>query len=56
MDQHKKRRVRNMTILGAISGLIFSLVLYFGVAQNASYFMFTVFGGLLGGAQGYLTK
>ena len=56
MDEHRKRRVRNMAILGAVSGFIFSVVLYFGVAQNPSYFMITVFGGLLGGAQGYMTK
>jgi len=54
MDQYKKRRVMNMAIIGTISGFIVSAVLYFLVAPNLSYFMFTVFGGVLGGAQGYL--
>ena len=56
MDQYKKRRVRNMAVMGAISGFIVSVVLYFVVAPNPAYFMFAVFGGLLGGAQGYLAE
>jgi len=54
MDPYKKRRVRNMAIAGAVSGLILSAVLYFSVAQTPAYFIFTLFGGLLGGAQGYM--
>ena len=56
MDQYKKRRVRNMAIIGAISGFMVSVVLYFVVTPNPAYFIFTVFGGLVGGAQGYLAE
>ena len=56
MDKYKKRRVMNMAIMGAISGFIVSVVLYFAVAQTPAYFMFTAFGGLLGGAQGYIME
>lgn len=55
MDAYKKRRLLNWTIVGTVSGLIISSACYFLVANNASYFIFTVFGALIGAAQGYLS-
>ena len=54
MSDYKKRKVVNWTIVGAISGLILSAVLYFVVAQTPAYFIFTFFGAALGGGQAYL--
>ena len=54
MSPYKKRKVINWGIVGAISGAILSAVLYFVVANEPAYFMFTCFGGALGAGQAYL--
>ena len=54
MSPYKKRKVINWTIVGAISGAILSAILYFVVADEPMYFMFTFFGAAMGGGQAYL--
>jgi hypothetical protein len=56
MDDARKRSTRNMALIGGISGLIVSCILYLAVEANPAYLMFTVFGALIGGAQGYLSR
>jgi dolichol kinase len=55
MDAARRKRMINGALTGLVSGLILSLVCYFGVSPNPSYLMFTAFGLAIGAGQGYVS-
>jgi len=56
MDAVKRKRVMNGALIGLVSGLIISLVCYFAVSPNPSYFVFAAFGLAIGAGQSYVSN